>query len=78
MKELIERFYNSVRNGDALPIPYREILLTAHIMDETFAQIYPPTKTQASELVCGGNYRSEGVPVDRQAIHSGNLKNDGY
>ena len=41
MKELIERFYNSVRNGHPLPIPYREILLTAHIMDEIFAQIYP-------------------------------------
>jgi hypothetical protein len=38
---LVERFYNSVRNGDPLPIPYREILLTAHIMDEIFAQIYP-------------------------------------
>jgi predicted dehydrogenase len=42
MKELIERFYNSVRRGDPLPIPYREILLTARIMDEIFAQIYPP------------------------------------
>jgi predicted dehydrogenase len=41
MKELIERFYNSVRLGDPLPIPYREILLTARIMDEIFAQIYP-------------------------------------
>jgi len=41
MKELIERFYNSIRLGDPLPIPYREILLTARIMDEIFAQIYP-------------------------------------
>jgi predicted dehydrogenase len=41
MKELIERFYNSIRLGDPLPIPYREILLTAKIMDEIFAQIYP-------------------------------------
>src|SRR5213078_882019 len=41
MKELIERFYNSIRKGDPLPIPYREILLTARIMDEIFAQIYP-------------------------------------
>jgi predicted dehydrogenase len=40
MKELIERFYNSIRKGDPLPIPYREILLTARIMDEIFAQIY--------------------------------------
>jgi predicted dehydrogenase len=47
MKELIERFYNSVRLDAALPIPYREILLTARIMDEIFAQIYPQ-RTQSS------------------------------
>ena len=41
MKELIERFYNSVREGSPIPIPYREIILTARIMDEIFAQIYP-------------------------------------
>jgi predicted dehydrogenase len=41
MKELIERFYNSIRTGTEPPIPYREILLTARIMDEIFAQIYP-------------------------------------
>ena len=41
MKELIERFYNSIRRGDEPPIPYREIILTARIMDEIFAQIYP-------------------------------------
>jgi predicted dehydrogenase len=42
MKELIERFYNSVRTGSQLPIPYREIMLTARIMDEIFAQVYGP------------------------------------
>lgn len=41
MKELIERFYASIRSGAEPPIPYREILLTARIMDEIFAQIYP-------------------------------------
>jgi predicted dehydrogenase len=41
MRELIERFYKSVRVGDSPPIPYREILLTARIMDEVFAQVYP-------------------------------------
>lgn len=40
MKELIERFYSSIRFGAPLPIPYREILLTARIMDEIFRQIY--------------------------------------
>ena len=41
MKELIERFYNSIRSGSPPPIPYREIILTARIMDEIFVQIYP-------------------------------------
>jgi predicted dehydrogenase len=54
MKELIERFYNSIRRGDPLPIAYREIILTAKIMDEIFAQIYPnrlqsPETMQADE-----------------------------
>ncbi len=46
MRELIERFYNSIRDGGEPPIPYREILLTARIMDEIFAQIYPGRKTE--------------------------------
>jgi predicted dehydrogenase len=47
MKELIERFYTSIRTGGQPPIPYREITLTARIMDEIFAQIYP-TRERAS------------------------------
>lgn len=50
MKELIERFYGSVRNHTAPPIPYREILLTARIMDEIFAQIYPVRETPKIEM----------------------------
>ena len=42
MKELIERFYNSIRLRGEPPIPYREIILTARIMDEIFAQVYGP------------------------------------
>jgi predicted dehydrogenase len=42
MKELIERFYSSVRKGSPVPIPYREIILTARIMDEIFTQVYGP------------------------------------
>jgi hypothetical protein len=41
MKELIERFYTSIRTGGPPPLPYREIVLTARVMDEVFAQIYP-------------------------------------
>lgn len=44
MKELIERFYKSIRSGGAPPISYREIVSVAHIMDEIFAQIYPTTE----------------------------------
>jgi predicted dehydrogenase len=40
MTELISRFYNSIKGSEAPPIPYREILLTAKIMDEVFGQIY--------------------------------------
>jgi predicted dehydrogenase len=44
MKELIERFYKSVSGQKLPPIPYREIILTARIMDEIFAQIYSGKK----------------------------------
>ncbi len=40
MKELIGQFYDSINNSKPPPIPYREILLTARIMDEVFDQIY--------------------------------------
>lgn len=41
MKFLIESFYRSFQEGGELPISYREILLTAKIMDDIFQQIYP-------------------------------------
>lgn len=41
MKFLIESFYRSFQEGVELPISYREILLTAKIMDDIFQQIYP-------------------------------------
>jgi hypothetical protein len=46
MKELIERFYNSVRSDSPPPIPYREIIFTARIMDEIFVQIYGGQKPE--------------------------------
>jgi predicted dehydrogenase len=39
MKCLIESFYTSIQEGGPVPIPYREILLTARIMDSIFAQL---------------------------------------
>jgi predicted dehydrogenase len=49
MKELIERFYESIRTKGPPPIPYREIKLTARIMDDIFAQIYAAKETGQSE-----------------------------
>jgi hypothetical protein len=39
MKYLIESFYQSIVHNTPAPIPYREILLTARIMDLIFAQL---------------------------------------
>ena len=39
MKYLIESFYRSIRRDGPVPIPYREILLTARIMDAIFDQL---------------------------------------
>jgi predicted dehydrogenase len=39
MKYLIESFYRSIREEAPVPIPYREILLTARIMDAIFEQL---------------------------------------
>jgi hypothetical protein len=39
MKYLIESFYQSIVQDLPVPIPYREILLTANIMDRIFSQI---------------------------------------
>ena len=39
MRCLIEMFYRSILDETPPPIPYREILLTAGIMDEIFRQV---------------------------------------
>jgi predicted dehydrogenase len=39
MKFLIESFYKSIEDDTSVPIPYREILLTAQIMDQIFGQL---------------------------------------
>ena len=41
--------YNSIRSGSPPPIPHREIILTARIMDEIFAQIYPGQKVEEKQ-----------------------------
>jgi predicted dehydrogenase len=40
MKHLIEAFYRSITDGTPVPIPYREIVLTAKIMDDIFEQVH--------------------------------------
>ena len=40
-KELITAFYRSIVEGGPPPIPYREILLTARLMDAIFEQVAP-------------------------------------
>lgn len=39
MKYLIESFYRAITDGGPVPIPYREIVLTARIMDRIFLQL---------------------------------------
>lgn len=47
MTELMERFHDAIRDGSRPPIPYREILLTARLMDEIFRQVRPLRKPGA-------------------------------
>jgi predicted dehydrogenase len=47
MKALIERFHQSIVQGSPAPIPYREILLTARLMDSIFAQLQSTTVGRA-------------------------------
>ena len=49
MKYLIESFYRSIVHGAPLPIPYREIVLTARIMDDIFAQLDSQQRGAGSE-----------------------------
>ncbi len=45
MKFLIESFYKSIQGAGPLPFSYREIILTAKIMDQIFGQIFPKIPT---------------------------------
>ena len=41
MKVLIETFYKAIQGNGPLPISYREILVTARIMDKIFESVPP-------------------------------------
>ena len=49
MKYLIEQFYRSIAEGTPVPIPYREIVLTATIMDRIFEQLDAKRRPQRRE-----------------------------
>jgi predicted dehydrogenase len=53
MKHLIERFYRSIMEDTPVPIPYREIILTAKIMDTIFAQLAEASQREAGGQQCG-------------------------
>lgn len=50
MKYLIDSFYRSIRDGSPVPIPYREILLTAKIMDAIFEEIRVGLASRLNDL----------------------------
>jgi hypothetical protein len=52
MKYLIQAFYQSLTEGTDVPIPYREIVLTARIMDDIFGQLrnVAPTDRRAVQV----------------------------
>ena len=51
MKYLIEAFYRSIVENTPVPIPYREILLTAKIMDAIFVQLTRQSQMHAGRPV---------------------------
>jgi len=52
MKYLIEAFYRSIRENAPPPIPYREIMLTARIMDSIFEQVRVAQEQDHLALEC--------------------------
>jgi hypothetical protein len=49
MKMLIQTFYSAVKGAVPVPIPYSQILTTARVMDDIFAQIPNSPKSTRSE-----------------------------
>ena len=63
MKYLIESFYRSIVEDTPPPIPYREILLTARIMDAIFAQLDAQLHTD------------HGIPISMSTANGGEPAN---
>ncbi len=63
MKYLIEAFYRSIVEDSPVPIPYREILLTARIMDDIFVQLNSKgSRGHAQDLMAVGAGHFEPTP----------------
>ena len=72
MKFLIESFYHSIREDAPPPIPYREIILTARIMDAIFAQLdeqRPQLKVELRQHVPLA--KRDAIAVSREPLLSG-------
>ena len=69
MKFLIESFYRSITEGAPLPIPYREIQLTATIMDAIFEQLVPRRTAAANSLG-----EPDRLPQVRQSVLEGAVR----
>ncbi|MGA7030247.1 MAG: Gfo/Idh/MocA family oxidoreductase [Candidatus Acidiferrales bacterium] len=54
MKCLIESFYRSIVDETPVPIPYRQILLTAQIMDRIFAELGEQRSRERAQRVHSG------------------------
>lgn len=64
MKYLIESFYRSIVEGTPVPIPNREIILTARIMDAIFAQL----DAQASQARISGREMAHAVSSVQERV----------
>lgn len=67
MKFLIESFYRSILYGAPPPIPAREIILTARIMDDIFAQLRPVSAPVAQYQISA---QTDGVRGTTAALHA--------
>jgi len=68
MKELIQRFYQSIQGETPVPVPYREIILTARLMDQIFAQIYTDNEAQECHNEVNRVHSDGRLPVARGGI----------
>jgi predicted dehydrogenase len=50
MRSLIDSFYRSILDGAPVPIPYRQILLTARLMDAIFDQLRRELPNRSADL----------------------------